>query len=65
MDKKVIASDKAPKAIGPYSVAIRTGNLVFAMGKDGILLHTPDGQWQWVLKPENWYDIMKTTTPGP
>jgi 2-iminobutanoate/2-iminopropanoate deaminase len=36
MDKKVISSDKAPKAIGPYSVAIRTGNLVFASGQLGL-----------------------------
>jgi 2-iminobutanoate/2-iminopropanoate deaminase len=36
MDKKVILSEKAPKAIGPYSVAIRTGNLVFASGQLGL-----------------------------
>ena len=36
MDKKVITSDKAPKAIGPYSVAIRTGNLVFSSGQLGL-----------------------------
>ncbi len=36
MDKKVITSDKAPKAIGPYSVAIRTGNLVFTSGQLGL-----------------------------
>ena len=36
MDKKVIFSDKAPKAIGPYSVAIRTGDLVFTSGQLGL-----------------------------
>jgi 2-iminobutanoate/2-iminopropanoate deaminase len=36
MDKKVITSDKAPKALGPYSVAIRTGNLVFTSGQLGL-----------------------------
>jgi 2-iminobutanoate/2-iminopropanoate deaminase len=37
MDKKVIISDKAPKAIGPYSVAIRTGDLlVFTSGQLGL-----------------------------
>jgi 2-iminobutanoate/2-iminopropanoate deaminase len=36
MDKTVIVSDKAPKAIGPYSVAIRTGNLVFTSGQLGL-----------------------------
>jgi 2-iminobutanoate/2-iminopropanoate deaminase len=36
MEKKVIISEKAPKAIGPYSVAIRTGNLVFTSGQLGL-----------------------------
>lgn len=30
--KVVIKTDKAPKAIGPYSVAIQFGNLVFTSG---------------------------------
>jgi 2-iminobutanoate/2-iminopropanoate deaminase len=36
MDKKVITSDKAPKAIGPYSVAIRTGDMIFTSGQLGL-----------------------------
>ena len=36
MDKKVITSEKAPRAIGPYSVAIRTGDLVFTSGQLGL-----------------------------
>jgi 2-iminobutanoate/2-iminopropanoate deaminase len=36
MDKKIITSDKAPKAIGPYSVAILAGNLVFTSGQLGL-----------------------------
>jgi 2-iminobutanoate/2-iminopropanoate deaminase len=36
MDKKVISSDKAPKAIGPYSVAIRIGDLIFTSGQLGL-----------------------------
>jgi 2-iminobutanoate/2-iminopropanoate deaminase len=36
MDRKVIKTDKAPQAIGPYSIAIRTGNLVFTSGQIGI-----------------------------
>ena len=31
--KEVIRTNKAPKAIGPYSVAIRYQNLVFASGQ--------------------------------
>lgn len=33
MSKHVIASDSAPAAIGPYSQAIRTGNLLFTAGQ--------------------------------
>jgi 2-iminobutanoate/2-iminopropanoate deaminase len=36
LSKKVIHSDKAPKAIGPYSVAIRAGAFVFASGQAGL-----------------------------
>ena len=36
MDKKVIISEKAPKAIGPYSVAIRAGMFVFTSGQLGL-----------------------------
>lgn len=36
MDRTVITSQNAPKAIGPYSVAIRTGNLVFTAGQIGL-----------------------------
>jgi 2-iminobutanoate/2-iminopropanoate deaminase len=31
--KEIIATDQAPRAIGPYSQAIRSGNLVFASGQ--------------------------------
>lgn len=31
--KDIIATDRAPKAIGPYSQAVRAGNLVFASGQ--------------------------------
>ena len=36
MDKKPIISDKAPKAIGPYSAAIQTGDLVYTSGQIGL-----------------------------
>jgi 2-iminobutanoate/2-iminopropanoate deaminase len=36
MDKKVIVSEKAPKALGPYSVAVRAGMFVFASGQLGL-----------------------------
>jgi len=31
--KQIIATDRAPQAIGPYSQAVRVGNLVFASGQ--------------------------------
>ena len=31
--RKVISTDKAPAAIGPYSQAISTGNMVFSSGQ--------------------------------
>lgn len=33
MKKEVISTDKAPKAIGPYSQAIRAGEFVFVSGQ--------------------------------
>lgn len=36
MDKMVIISKKAPQPIGPYSVAIQTGTLVFTSGQLGL-----------------------------
>jgi 2-iminobutanoate/2-iminopropanoate deaminase len=33
MSKSVIATDKAPAAIGPYSQAVRVGNLIFTAGQ--------------------------------
>lgn len=32
-EKKVIATDQAPAAIGPYSQAIKVGNLIFTSGQ--------------------------------
>jgi len=36
MKKMVILTDKAPKALGPYSVANRAGDFVFAAGQLGL-----------------------------
>jgi 2-iminobutanoate/2-iminopropanoate deaminase len=33
MTKEVISSDRAPRAIGPYSQAIRAGGLIFLSGQ--------------------------------
>jgi 2-iminobutanoate/2-iminopropanoate deaminase len=34
--KKIIVTDKAPKAIGPYSVAVQTGQWVYTAGQIGL-----------------------------
>lgn len=36
MDKHVIATNNAPKAVGPYSAGIATGELVFLSGQLGL-----------------------------
>lgn len=36
MEKHVIQSDSAPKALGPYAQAVRWGNLLFLSGQVGI-----------------------------
>jgi 2-iminobutanoate/2-iminopropanoate deaminase len=36
MERQVIHTDQAPKAIGPYSQAIRVGNLIFCSGQTPI-----------------------------
>lgn len=35
--KKIVSTDKAPKAIGPYSQAIRIDGLVFTAGQVGLI----------------------------
>jgi 2-iminobutanoate/2-iminopropanoate deaminase len=36
MEKHAIQSDRAPKALGPYSQAVRWGNILFISGQVGI-----------------------------
>jgi 2-iminobutanoate/2-iminopropanoate deaminase len=36
MKKHVFKTDKAPAAIGPYSQAVRAGNLLFTAGQAGV-----------------------------
>jgi 2-iminobutanoate/2-iminopropanoate deaminase len=36
MERQVIHTDNAPKAIGPYSQAIRVGDFVFCAGQAGL-----------------------------
>jgi len=34
--KEIVTADKAPRAIGPYSAAVKAGNLIFTAGQLGI-----------------------------
>lgn len=43
MGKKIVSSDRAPKAIGPYSQAVDAGDLVFLSGQ--IPLDPASGQF--------------------
>ncbi len=36
MEKRIINSENAPKAVGPYSHAVAVGNLLFTSGQIGI-----------------------------
>jgi 2-iminobutanoate/2-iminopropanoate deaminase len=40
--KKIISTDRAPAAIGPYSQAVDTGDLVFVAGQ--IPIYPPEGK---------------------
>ena len=42
MEKVIISTEQAPKAIGPYSQAVRVGQLVFMSGQLGIDPKTGD-----------------------
>jgi 2-iminobutanoate/2-iminopropanoate deaminase len=42
MDKIVVSTDKAPAAGGPYSQAIKAGDLIFTAGQLGIVPGTRD-----------------------
>lgn len=36
MERQVVSTEKAPKALGPYSQAIRVGDFIFCAGQAGI-----------------------------
>ncbi len=42
MSKQIVATDKAPAAAGPYSQAVRVGNLVFTAGQVGLVPGTKE-----------------------
>jgi len=42
MDKKIVTTDKAPAAVGPYSQAVRVGDLIYTAGQLGIVPGTKE-----------------------
>lgn len=42
MDKQILATEKAPAAVGPYSQGIQAGDLVFTAGQLGIVPGTKE-----------------------
>jgi 2-iminobutanoate/2-iminopropanoate deaminase len=40
MSKQIMATDKAPAAVGPYSQAVRVGDLIFSAGQLGLMPET-------------------------
>jgi 2-iminobutanoate/2-iminopropanoate deaminase len=42
MDKQVIATDKAPAAVGPYSQGVQVGDLIYTAGQLGLVPGTKE-----------------------
>lgn len=42
MTKQIISTEKAPAAVGPYSQAVRAGDLIYTAGQLGIVPGTKD-----------------------
>jgi 2-iminobutanoate/2-iminopropanoate deaminase len=42
MDKQIIATEKAPAAVGPYSQGVQTGDLIYTAGQLGIVPGTKE-----------------------
>lgn len=42
MEKQIIATDKAPGAVGPYSQGVRVGNFVYTAGQLGLVPGTTE-----------------------
>ena len=57
MNKQIIYTNEAPAAIGPYSQAVRTGNLLFVSGQ--IPLDAASGQLVTGTIAEETHQVMK------
>jgi 2-iminobutanoate/2-iminopropanoate deaminase len=66
LNKQIVAAERAPAAIGPYSQAVRMGSLVFAAGQLGLVPETkrlvgPDIQSQTRQVLENLGAILEAS----
>ncbi len=64
MDKKIISTNKAPQAIGPYSQAVKIGDLVYTSGQipldpKTMEIPTQDVQQQTKLVLENLKAVLE------
>ena len=69
MNKQIVATDKAPAAVGPYSQGVRAGNLVFTAGQLGIVPGTkefagPDIESQTRQALENLRAVLEAAGSG-
>jgi 2-iminobutanoate/2-iminopropanoate deaminase len=69
MDRQVIATDKAPAAVGPYSQGIRAGDFIFTAGQLGLVPGTkefagPDVESQTRQALENLGAVLKASCPN-
>ncbi len=60
MAKKIVSTDKAPKALGPYSQAVRVGNFLFMSGQ--IPLDPASGQIVGTAVGEQAEQVLKNMT---
>ena len=56
---ETVATDKAPKAIGPYSQAVKVDHLVFTAGQIAL---KPDGTWVGGDITEQTHQVMRNLT---
>ena len=57
MEKTVIHTDNAPKAIGPYSQAIRVGDFIYTAGQTGFVPAT--GEFAGATIEEQTHQVLK------
>ena len=60
MTKEIVSTDKAPAAIGPYSQAVRIGNMVYTSGQ--VAIDPANGQMVGEDAPTQAEQVLKNVT---